>query len=513
MLEHVYFIGLDNGGTSVKAAVYDLEGNEIAVGRTKVTQINPHDGWIERDIDQVWQANCTAVRKAIEESKIDPSDIKGVAITGYGNGGFFLKDDLTPSYPNCILSGDMRAKDVVKQLIQDGVQQQIIDKTNQTLWAGQPTALMAWMKQNCPEQMKETSYVMSCVDYLRMKLTGNIAGEISNMSGISAMNLYTKKFEKDILDKLGIGDYYKCLPEKILGSAEIGGYVTEESSALTGIPAGVPVMGGLFDVTSCALACGLTNSEYLCVILGTWSINEYLSKKPIADENFFMTSLYSIDNYYLTIEGSTTSASNLQWFVDNFMHEEEIEMKKQGKDVYDECERLLESVPYDDSSILFFPFLYGTNVNLDSKAAFIGINGRHTKAHMLRAVYEGIVFSHMYHIEKLFKYKKDKTSAIRISGGGSGSAQWIQMFADALQIPVEVPDAKELGAMGAAICASIGSGYYNSFEEATKHFCRIKKRYDPIASRAGYYKKKYSIYKDVLKAMNPVWNEWKVIEK
>lgn len=512
-MEQVYFIGLDNGGTSVKAAVYDQEGNEIAIGRTKVTQIQPHDGWIERDLEEVWQANCQAVRRAISTSRINPANIKGVAITGYGNGGIFLKEDKTPSYPNCILSGDTRAKDIIKQLIRNGVQREIIGKTNQTLWAGQPTALMAWMKQNCPEVMKETAYVMSCVDYLRMRLTGEVAGEISNMSGISAMDLHTKKFDKEILGQMGIEKYYDCLPEKIVGSAQIGGYVTEKSTAVTGIPTGVPVMGGLFDVTSCALACGLTDTENLCVILGTWSINEYLSKKPIADENFFMTTLYSIDEYYLAVEGSTTSASNLQWFIDHFMQEEQREMERQGKNVFDECERLLASVPYDDSSILFLPFLYGTNVNLDSKAAFIGISGRHTKAHMLRTVYEGIVFSHMYHIEKLFHYKKDSTKAVRIAGGGCESAQWIQMFADALQMPVEVPESKELGAMGAAMCAAVGSGRYRNFEEAAVHFCRIKKRFEPIPDRADYYRQKYQIYKSILQAMDPVWEQWGKIEK
>lgn len=508
-MEQAYFIGLDNGGTAVKAGIYDLQGQEIGIGRAKVSQIHPYDGWIERDIDEVWHANCKAVKQAIEKADICPEKIRGVSITGYGNGGFFLKEDLTPSYPNCILSGDMRAEAYIKKYNNDGTLSKIIGKTNQTLWAGQPTPLIAWMKDHEREYLDETKYVLSCIDFLRMKLTGEIAGEVSNMSGISAMDLRTKKFDKEILAAMGIEDYFHCLPEKIVGSAEIAGYITKEAAEQTGIPEGVPVMGGLFDITSCALASGLINSENLCVILGTWSINEYLTREPIADENFFMTTLYSIEDYYLAVEGSTTSASNLQWFVDTFMTEECVRMEQEDKDVYEECERLLGTIPYNDSSIVFLPFLYGTNVNLDSKAAFIGLNGRHTKAHVLRAVYEGIVFSHMYHIEKLYQYKKDKTESIRIAGGGSGSAQWIQMFADALQTPIEVPASKELGAMGAAMCAAVGSGYYDSFEAVTGQFCRVKKRYTPSIERGAYYQKKYQIYKSIIEAMDPVWEKWK----
>ncbi len=447
-----YFIGLDNGGTSVKAGVYDLQGNEIAIARVYVEQIAPKDGWIERDIDQVWEANCSVMKKAVAVSGIDPREIQGIAITGYGNGAFFLKEDLSSAYKNnCILSGDMRAKEYVKNYISNGTIDKIIDKTNQSLWAGQMTPLIAWMQDHFPETMAETKYIMSCVDYLRAKLTG--------------------------------------------------------------VPERVPVMGGLFDVTSCALACGLIDTSALCVVLGTWSINEFLIRKPIADKNFFMTTLYSIQDYYLALEGSTTSASNLQWFVDRFMQEEKRKMEEAGKDVYEECERMIASVPYDDSTIVFMPFLYGTNVNLDAKSCFMGINGRHTKAHMLRAVYEGIVFSHMYHIEKLYKYKENEISVIRIAGGGSGSDQWIQMFADALQKPVEVPCAKELGALGAAVCAMIGSGYYNSFEEAQEHYMRIRKVYQPNPERAEYYQKKYELYKSLLLTMDPVWKEWEPLEK
>ncbi len=507
-----YLLGVDNGGTAVKAGLYDTEGNEIATAKTGVTQIMPHDGWLERSVEEVWQANAGAIRSVLAKTGIDPADILGASITGYGNGAFFFDENLRPSYPNCMLSGDTRAKDYIKRWQADGTLEKILPKTHQILWAGQTTPIMAWMKDHMPEVMAKTRYVLTCKDFLRLYLTGVVAAEISDASGINAMNLETRKFEKEILDAMGIGEYFHMLPERILGSAEVGGTVTAEAAAQTGLKAGTPVMGGLFDITACCISTGVVDDSKLCIILGTWSINEYVSKTPICDNDFFMDSLYCIDGYYLHTEGSTTSASNLQWFVDTYLQQEAAEMQAQGKNVYDACEAMLESVPYNDSSILFLPFLYGTNVNLDAKAAFIGLNGRHTKAHMLRAVYEGIVFSHMYHIEKLYKWRTEKPQAVRISGGGAGSAQWVQMFADALQLPIEVPAAKELGTMGVAMCASVGAGLFKSLEEAAGVFAKVKKTYTPNPERAGYYAAKYKLYKTLIQALDSTWSSWESLQ-
>ena len=512
-MEKKYLLGIDNGGTSLKAGIYDLEGNEVATANHSVTQIMPRDGWLERSIDEVWEANCILIHKVLEKAAVDPADILGVAATGYANGAFFITENGEPAMPTCILSGDLRAKDYIKKWYSDGSIEKNIVKTGQSLWAGQTISLMAWMKDNRPEIMEKTKYVMSVTDFLRLKLTGAAISEISNASTISSLDLATCQWDQEVFDNLGVGDIIDRMPTPIINSAEIGSYVSAEAAAQTGLKEGTPVMGGLADITACALATGITDPDTLCLILGTWGINEAIGPNIIADPNFFMTSLYPMDGYYLHTEGSTTSASNLQWFVDNFMGEEKAAMEAQGKNVYDACEEMIASVPYDDSTIIFMPFLYGTNVNLDSKACFIGLNGRHTKAHMLRAVYEGIMFSHMYHVEKLCKYRGTEFKKARISGGGAGSATWVQMFSDALQIPIEVPAAKELGCLGTAICVAIGTKTFDSFEEVSKTFSKIKKTYQPNPERAAYYRSKYNIYKKLLEALDGTWGEFTAIEK
>jgi len=512
-MEKKYLLGIDNGGTSLKAGLYDLEGKEIATANHSVTQIMPHDGWLERSLDEVWEANCIIIRKVIEKAGIDPADILGVAATGYANGAIFMQENGEPAMPNCILSGDLRAKDYIRKWYSDGSIEKNIEMTGQSLWAGQTITIAAWVKDHMPEVMEKTKYIMSVTDFLRMKLSGVAYTDISNASTISSLNLHTHQWDQQIFDNLGVGDLQERMPATIVNSAAIGSYVSAKAAAETGLKEGTPVMGGQADICACALATGITDAETLCMILGTWGINEAIGPQIISDPNFFMTSLYPIEGYNLHTEGSTTSASNLQWFVDNFMGEEKAAMEAEGKNVYDACEEMIASVPYDDSTIIFMPFLYGTNANLDAKSCFIGLNGRHDKRYMLRAVYEGIMFSHMYHIEKLCKYRGTEFKKARISGGGAGSATWVQMFSDALQVPIEVPAAKELGCLGAAICVAIGSKAVGSFEEASKTFSKIKKTYEPNPERAAYYQNKYQLYKKLLEALDDVWSDFAAIEK
>jgi L-xylulokinase len=326
--------------------------------------------------------------------------------------------------------------------------------------------------------------------------------ELTEASGLNAMDQAAKKMDPAIFEALGILDYMDKFPSEIYKSTDVCGYVTKKASVRTGLLEGTPVMGGLFDITACAISSGVVDESVMCIIVGTWGINEYIAKKPVASKYMLMSSHYCIDGYYLMDEGSATSASNLDWFVSRFMGDGNADKQN----VYDEVNSLVESVPYNDSSLLFFPFLYGTNVNIDAKAAFIGLSARHTKAHMLRAIFEGVVFCHMYHIENVYKFR-DTPEIVRISGGGTKSSLWVQMFADCIELPVEVSASNELGVMGAAMCAGVGVGEFADMKEAAKVFVKVSQIFHPNEERRQYYQKKYKVYKKFLEALDGVWED------
>jgi L-xylulokinase len=329
--------------------------------------------------------------------------------------------------------------------------------------------------------------------------------ELTDMSGTSLLNVGTGQYDMDVLEAFGIGELRRLLPP-LKRSEDICGSVTEEAAAQTGLAAGTPVAGGMFDIDACGLASGMVDESQLCMIAGTWGNNQYISKQPVVHEDVFMTSCYSIPGYYLMLEGSATSASNLEWFVTEFFQAERQEAARQGDSVYELCNGLVQDTKPSDAGIVFLPFLYGSNVSLDGKACFMGLDGWQSRGHVLRAIYEGIVFSHNWHLQRLFQFRP-MPERVRLSGGAARSDVWVQMFADILQIPVEVPEATELGALGAAIGAAVATGHYPSYEAACDAMVRFSRTSEPNPDLADLYREKYARYRKVIDALAPVWSQ------
>lgn len=499
-----YLLGIDNGGTMSKAALYNLKGQEIAVASCKTEMIMPKPGFTERNMDEMWKANISVIKEVIEKSGINSEKIAGIATTGHGNGIYLVDEDGKPAY-NGIISTDSRAKDYVEKWYSNGTFEKVLPKTMQSIWAGQPVALLSWFKDNEPEVLKNTKWIFMCKDYIRYCLTGSAHAEITDMSGTNLMNVRDVKYDKDLLKEFDLEDVLGILPP-IKYSNEIFGHITGEVAELTGLKEGTPVAGGLFDIDACAIATGIIDEEKLCMIAGTWSINQYISKKPIVSKDLFMTSLYCIEGYWLTTEASATSATNLEWFVTKFLGEEKIKGLEDGKSVYNYANEYVESVSASDSNIIFLPFLFGTNVDANAKACFVGLNGWDEKGHILRAIYEGVVFCHKAHLDKLLPFRK-VPKAIRISGGAARSKIWVQIFADILQIPIEVTKNDELGTLGAAICAGIATDNFESYLSAAESMVEIEYTCIPNKENKEIYQKKYELYKETINSLTPIWNK------
>jgi len=501
-----YLLGIDSGGTVTKAGLYDVEGREIATAGEPVDIVIPFEGTSERDAEQLKQAMYTVVRKVIEESGVDSKDIIGISPTGSGN-GLFLFDENGNAVHNPIMSGDIRANKYVKKWTAEGLVENLFQpRTYQVIWAGQPVAILAWLRDNDPETLKKAKYAVTCKDYMRYLLTGVFLTELTESSGWSLMDTLKEDYDDELFAAAGISEYRHLFP-RVIKSSEIGGYVTKEAAEATGLAEGTPVMGGMFDITACPLGTGMSDSSRLSIVAGTWSINGYIDKKP--SKEIMMTTHYFTPGYFLISENSATSATNLEWFINRFMQSEKAEAKSKGLSIYDTINEMVASVDTRECPIIFVPFLFGSNASIDAKSLFIGLSGIHTKAHMLRAVYEGIVFSHLYHFEKLYKTKPKSTfEAVRISGGVTKSELWTQMFADIIGLPMEVSRAAELGILGSCMCAGIGAGYFKDADDAAKVFVSIEKAVEPRAEMNAFYQKKYSLYKKILDSLDAVWPDF-----
>ena len=499
-----YLLGLDNGSTVTKAALYDVEGREIAVAGVQVKPIMEKAGFVERDMEELWQANAKAIRDVIQKAGADAADIRGLAVTGHGCGAYFVDEQGRP-VGNGIVGTDTRAKSLVERWNKDGTYELLLPKTMQIIWAGQTLPIVAWHKAERREMLDRVRWVFSCKDYIRFRLTGEAYEELTDVSVTNGVNLNTISYDKTILEAFGIEDYRPIFPP-IRKCTDVCGTVTREAARLTGLREGTPVAGGLFDVAACCIGSGVVTTDRMCMVAGTWSINVFLSEKPIASRDLFQNAAYCMDGSWMIMENSMTSAGNLEWFVNHFMELEKAEKQRGGQSEYQTADELVMGVTPDEAVILFLPYLYGTNVNADARACFFGISGLHTKSHMLRAIYEGVAFSHRAHMENLLRFRKAPGS-IRISGGGARSRVWVQIFADVLQIPIEVSAAHELGTLGAAMCAGIGSGELNDFYEAASLFSKVAYTCMPDPALKSLYDDRYRRYRKLSGMMDSVWKE------
>ena len=493
-----YYLGLDNGGTTTKASIFSAAGEEIATVSVDTKMITPFPGFTERDMDEMWDANCACIRGVIEKSGIDAADIACVAVCGHGKGLYLWGKDNRPVRYG-IISTDNRAWEYPKKWQQDGTEERVFAISCQHIMACQPVSLLAWLRDHEPECIDKTQWIFECKDYVRFRLTGRACGEMSDYSGANFVDLGKGSYSAELLECFGLLGCMDKLPP-LVQATDLCGTITEEAAKATGLKVGTPVAGGAFDIDACAVAVNVVDEEHICMIAGTWSINEYISKAPVTDGSVLMNSYFCIKPYYLVEECSPTSAGNNAWIINNLLPD------LKGKELYNQLNRWVEEIPAEEFCPVFLPYLLASNVHPNAKGSFVGLNNYHTRAHMARSVYEGITFSHRYHLDKLLKNKVTPTQSIRLAGGMARSAVWVQMLADTTGLPVEVVEVNETGNLGCAVLGAVATGAFETIQDAAAHMCRIAPAVLPNPEKKAIYDRKYQMFLQVIQALDSVWD-------
>ena len=500
-----YYLGIDNGGTMTKAALYTAQGREVSVASVSTKMITPRPDFTERDMDEMWDANCGVIRAVLQKSKVSPSDIGCVACCGHGKGLYLWGMDNKP-VRNGVLSTDNRAWEYVERWKEDGTAKKIFAKTCQHIMACQPVSLLAWLKDNEPESVEKIKWIFECKDYVRFRLTGQAFGEITDYSGTNLINLYTKAYDEELLEAFGLESLRDKLPP-LCKSTDLCGTITRETAEKTGLQEGTPVAGGMFDIDACAIAVDGAHTDRICMIAGTWSINEYIRKTPVTDGSVLMNSIFCLPDYYLIEESSATSAGNNEWFIRTLLPEVKEQVQKDGGSIYKVADQWVESIPVEEFCPIFTPFLMASNVHPNAKASFVGISNYHTRKHLMRGVYEGIAFSHRYHFDKLMATRSQPPVCIRLAGGVTHSKIWVQIFADIMNLPIEIVEVNETGAFGCAIAAAVAVGEYRDFAAASKTMIPVSNPVLPVPSHHQIYEERYIMYRRILDSMDGIWND------
>jgi L-xylulokinase len=489
-----YLLGLDAGNTVIKAVLFDAaNGRELAIAVRDGHARLPAPGHVERDLDELWSNALGVIAECISKSGINAADIKGIGCAGHGNGLYALDHAGQPLIG--IQSLDTRATGLVSEWAADGIGERAYPISRQKPWSAQTPTLLAWVKRHRPELYARIGTVLLCKDFVVGKLTGARVTETTDLTGCGLLTIPGRDYSDELLAIYGLGDARPMLPD-VLESADIAGLVTAGVAEATGLLAGTPVIAGLFDVVASALGSGVTETGQASIIAGSWSINQVIIETPINEPPVFMQSSFDRARW-LAIESSATSAANLEWLVHQFMGEGD-------GDRFALASELVASVPVSDDMPIYHPFLYGAQQNGRARAGFYGVGGWHKRAHMLRALFEGVAFEHRRHVDLLRRAGASISSAT-LSGGGSRSAVWPQVFADILDLPVTVARGRETGALGAAIAAGTGIGLFADYTAGARAMTAPAHNYLPDPANAAAYQARFGLYNDLLDVMSPVW--------
>ncbi len=496
MADAIYLLGLDAGNTVIKAVLFDETGRQVAHHAIDGKSNYPAPGQVERDLGELWRNCCAAIRELLARSGVAAGSIAGIGCAGHGNGLYLLDRAHEPLLG--IQSLDDRAAAIAREIdAANGGELQ--RRCLQRPWPAQTPSLLAWVKRHAPEIYAATGAVLFSKDYVNFRLTGERASDISDLSGAGLLNMPEGTLDRGLLDLYGLGDALSLFARPV-DSCEIVGRVTREAAQLTGLAEGTPVIGGFFDVVSSAMGSGVVRPGEASVIAGTWSINQVFAAAPVQSPDVFMVATFGRDRY-VNIESSATSAANLEWYVHRLRG-------SHGEQAFERCNEAVAAVSPAADDPFFHPFIFGSRLGAEFRGGFYGLAGWHGEGHVLRALFEGVCFEHRRHIDVLRAAGLTVDAAV-MSGGGARSPHWPQIMADVLGLPIGVAEARETGALGAAIGAAVAVGLHPDLETAVSAMTRMARNHQPDQALRQHYERRYGLYGELTERMRGFWSALK----
>ncbi len=476
-----YLLGVDMGSTALKACIFDEDGilYSQAIRSTPVISCKDRQ---ERDMNELKRAVFGVIRRCIDDFDGNAENIVCIGCTGHGK-GLYPIDKNKEIICNAIASTDRRAEKLAEDYRKS--KEYIMSKalSLQPIAACTPALLLRWLKENNSETYHNIGFCMSAKDYIRFVLTGEVHCEETDASGSGLVNLKTRQFDRELFRIYGIEDKFPSF-KSLIKCTDIAGSVTAAAAGETGLAEGTPVCGGMFDIDACALSCGEITDGDICVVTGTWSINQFPSNLPETGCDSTRVSLYCDGKRYLIEESSATSAGNLEWCINELF----------DGISYREINTIISEYRANDCETVFVPFLYGS-IYENKRGAFLNLDIDTTRRDMVRAVAEGVAFAHRVHIERLLLTDKTR-STVKIAGGAVKSSEWMRIFADVLGMTVVPVAVKESGCFGAAVAASVAVGIHPDVEKAAKKMARVGEPVFPDMSEHENYAKKFEVFKE-----------------
>jgi xylulokinase len=505
-----FLLGIDIGTSGTKTVLFDECGNTIASSLGEYPLYQPNIGWAEQDPEDWWKATYLTIKEVLAKSGVNPKDIRGIGLSGQMHGAVLLDSD-SKVLRKAIIWCDQRSTLECEQITSLVGKERLIEITANPALTGFTASKVLWVRNNEPQIFEKVRKILLPKDYIRFKLTGEFATEVSDASGMQFMDIPKRQWSDEVLAKLGID---KNFLGKLYESQEVTGKVNKYASELTGLIEGIPVVGGAGDQAAGAVGNGIVRPGVISSTIGTsgvvFAFSENVSIDPKGRVHTFC---HAVPNTWHVMGVTQGAGLSLKWFRDNFCIEEKRTAESMGIDPYILMDQEAEIVPAGCQGLVYLPYLMGErtpHLDANAKGVFFGLSAKHEKRDMLRAVMEGVVYSLKDCLDIIKEMGVDITE-VRASGGGGKSKLWRQMQADVFGNRITTINSSEGGALGVAILAGVGAGVYKSVAEACDNVIKVKTTQDPDIALNARYAQFHGIYSQLYRSLKKDFSDLSAI--
>ncbi|MBR6360203.1 MAG: FGGY-family carbohydrate kinase [Clostridia bacterium] len=484
-----YLLGLDIGTSAVKAAVFDYEGCLAADALEAYKTEYPAPHFAEQDPGDWWAAVCKAVKSVL--GKINPRDISAVGTDGQGWAAVAVDKSGNPLCKTPIWT-DTRSTAECARMLEILSGKEWFDICKNPVQPGYSLPKILWYKNNAPEVFSGAEYILQSNSFIGMRLTGNASQDVSQGYAYHFFDMETGRWNGDAMRALGIPA--SILPDPVPCNTVIG-KVTPEAASQTGLPEGIPVVAGGLDAACAALGVGAVKPGMTQEQSGQAGGMSICTESSAGDPRLIM-GFHTVPGLRLLQGGTTGGGGALRWLKNSLCP---------GLS-YSQMDELAAGIRAGSDGLIFLPYLAGERSplwNPDAKGVFFGLTFAHTRAHIIRAVMEGVAFSLRHNLETAANAGAE-VSVMRSAGGSSVSRVWTQMKADITGKTIEVPEDNSATVSGAAILAGVGAGIFESEAAAAEKFVKPGRVHTPQEENKEIYDSQYEKYIEIYEHLEPM---------
>ena len=479
---NTWLLGVDIGTSSCKTAVFDEDGQVIALGGSEYPVSYPQKGWAEQDPRDWWDGVCRAVREMISENGIDPACITGIGVDGQSWSAIALDGKGEVLCPTPIWT-DTRSTEICRKTANRLTEKKIFELSGNPVQPGYTWPKILWYKKNLPEVYEKTEKILQSNSYIVYRMTGEITQDISQGYGLACFDMRNGKWDEDACRKLGIPR--KLLPD-IVPCHQVVGRLTKEAAEQTGLKEGIPVVAGGLDAACGTLGAGVVSPGQTQEQGGQAGGMSICIDRYAADPSLIL-GFHVVPERWLLQGGTTGGGGALKWLRETMFPDLGFE----------EMSALAEKAPAGSGGVVFLPYMAGERSpiwNPDACGVFFGLNFSVRREQIIRACMEGVAYSLRHNLETA-RTAGARAETLRAMGGSANSRIWTQIKADVTGCRIEVPASDTATTLGAAILAGVGTGVWGSFEEAAGQTVRIRKNYIPNPGVKEIYDRGYDTYR------------------